>query len=511
MLIVQLPASAGLGQYFQFSQVNYTDQRVNPAMVAASDHAQLNLLYRNQTTGGDFNLNSTFVSASYPFLSRRSGHRWSGLGLALLDDRSGGIYAVQEASLSYAANVYLGRNQTFSLGIKGLYQQRKMNLDDLFTGMQYIPGRGFDEQIANGEGLEQLRNNFYTLSLGMYWQQLDRNQNRMAYASISFFDFNKPQDSFLGTSSELRTTLVGAAGFRIYEDGPLSINPELLYSGNYSNHIINIGVITQYELRAVPNQLAARVDLITKYVIGRSGIVGLQLHRESFSIGFSYDFPVFFRNPGNLGAFELGIQLRRRVEPKSKRVSKKENNTNALVRTVKPSDTGKVARVPADSLSVAPGGGPDSAAVKSQTRTLKEDLRQKHDSLMTNTRVGDLRRDPVELERIVLRFAFEFNSTEIDEESAVYLRDLAEIMKDNLHLKIKLTGHTDNIGSDRFNLRLSQQRAVHVKKFLMNQGVTDHRIETDGKGFREPLNENASEQERALNRRVELKIIYSYD
>lgn len=523
LVSLQLLAVAGRAQYFQFSQINYSEQRINPALAGASDYATVNLLYRNQTTGGDFNLNSTMVSASYPLISGKSGKRWSGLGVSLLDDRTGGIYAIQEASLSYAANVYLSRYQTLTLGVKGMFQQRRIDLDGLFTGMQYIPDRGFDEGISSGEGFNSLRNDFFTLSLGMFWQQLDRDDNRLAYASLSFFDFNKPSASFLDAGSHLRTTVVAAGGLRMYESGPLSIVPEFLYTGNYSNHTINVGAVFQYELRPVPNQLAGRVDLITKYVFGRSGILGLQLHRNNFSIGFSYDFPVFYTNPGNLGAFELGLQLRRLVDARQRRARKNEmKKQRARVVAEKPGPA--FSRLPTDSVRqmadhepaqpdslASETTKPDSLPTGKPRVGLKQAIEQKQDSLLANATAGDIRRDPVELEKVVLRFGFEYNSIAIDPESQAYLKDLAALMRDNAHLRLVLTGHTDNIGSDRFNLRLSHARAEAVKKLIVGEGIASDRIQTMGKGMLEPLNDNSTEEKRALNRRVEMKIIYAYD
>src|SRR5690606_40964394 len=90
--------------------------------------------------------------------------------------------------------------------------------------------------------------------------------------------------------------------------------------------------------------------------------------------------------------------------------------------------------------------------------TLKDRLQQKQDSLLAHATAGNIMREPVELERVTLRFGFAFNSTVIDEESEAYLRDLANIMKENQKLRLMLTGHTDNVGSDRFNLALSLER-----------------------------------------------------
>src|SRR5687768_2417623 len=112
---------AGCAQYFQYSQYNFTDLRVNPAIAASSDYASVNFIFRNQSTGAaDVQLKSSMLSAVYPLLSKRSGKRWSGIGISFMDDRSGGIFSVQEASVSYALNIFLSGFQSLSLGFKGL-------------------------------------------------------------------------------------------------------------------------------------------------------------------------------------------------------------------------------------------------------------------------------------------------------------------------------------------------------------------------------------------------------
>src|SRR6188768_906807 len=140
------PAAA---QYFQFSQYNFTPQRINPALVASSDYAQVAFVYRNQGTDGGFRLSSNALNAMYPLQSRQ-GKRWSGVGVSLLDDRSGqaGIFVTQEAGLAYAINIFVASNQSLALGVKALYQGRRIDLGGLYTGSQYIPDRGFDELLS---------------------------------------------------------------------------------------------------------------------------------------------------------------------------------------------------------------------------------------------------------------------------------------------------------------------------------------------------------------------------
>ncbi len=70
-------------------------------------------------------------------------------------------------------------------------------------------------------------------------------------------------------------------------------------------------------------------------------------------------------------------------------------------------------------------------------------------------------------------------------------------------------GHTDNTGSEKFDLKLSQYRAQTMKDYLVNKGIAASRISVEGKGMKEPLNDNSTDAKRALNRRVELTITTS--
>ena len=71
---------------------------------------------------------------------------------------------------------------------------------------------------------------------------------------------------------------------------------------------------------------------------------------------------------------------------------------------------------------------------------------------------------------------------------------------------ISAVGHTDSIGSDAYNQKLSQRRAEAVKTYLVSKGVPAERIRTDGKGEKQPVADNRTRDGRALNRRVEIEI-----
>lgn len=102
---------------------------------------------------------------------------------------------------------------------------------------------------------------------------------------------------------------------------------------------------------------------------------------------------------------------------------------------------------------------------------------------------------------------FELNSSNLKDESLVELNKIIKFMASNPFLVIEIGGHTDNSGSKAYNLNLSEERARSVKDALVQRGIPSDRIQTKGYGMSVPLNTNSSEQERALNRRTELKII----
>ena len=495
---------AAQAQYFQFSQYNYTGQRINPALVATSNYASVSFDYRHQLTEGGFNLNSNFLDVSYPLIAR-NGTRWSGIGVSFLDDRTGGsmLFQTQEAALSYAINVAVAKRQTLTLGTKILYQNKRMNMDGLVTGSQFIPDRGFDESLFNGESDGLLQSDHVALNFGLLWQKVDRQGNVLTHAGFSFFDFNKPNDSFLEESNSLNSTAVGTLGFTAYRKKQLSILPEMLITLNSNTAVFNVGTVTRYQLTTKSKGFNDHLDILTKIVPGRSVVLGFQLHRELLSLGLSYDFPAGKGSVSNAGALEIGLSLRRLVK-RAKRIQS--DKKKELAKTTKPVPTKKA--LPMNESDTVETKFVEPAIAIGEVETMSNRLKHKQDSIAALAQAGTIKHEPYVLEKATLHFNFEFNSADLDDESASYLQDLSKAMLDNPQLKIKLIGHTDNVGSDKFNLKLSIYRAQAIKDFIVSKGVDSERILADGRGLREPLNTNKTEQERSINRRVELTILF---
>jgi len=101
---------------------------------------------------------------------------------------------------------------------------------------------------------------------------------------------------------------------------------------------------------------------------------------------------------------------------------------------------------------------------------------------------------------------FDFGKASLRDESKVELNKLVDIMKRS-EIVIELGGHTDSIGSDEANLRLSQDRVNSVKQYLVDNGINGDRIQAVGYGETQPLESNTTEEGRQKNRRVEVKIL----
>jgi outer membrane protein OmpA-like peptidoglycan-associated protein len=103
---------------------------------------------------------------------------------------------------------------------------------------------------------------------------------------------------------------------------------------------------------------------------------------------------------------------------------------------------------------------------------------------------------------------FGTGSTKLLAKSFGPLNELVKILNDKPGLKLKIDGHTDYVGSDEFNMKLSASRAGAVKAYLESKGVSSERLISEGFGETHPVADNKTAAGRTLNRRVEMKVFY---
>jgi outer membrane protein OmpA-like peptidoglycan-associated protein len=108
--------------------------------------------------------------------------------------------------------------------------------------------------------------------------------------------------------------------------------------------------------------------------------------------------------------------------------------------------------------------------------------------------------------KISEQIKFQFNSDVILKESFGILNDVAKVLKAYPRIKIRIEGHTDNKGTELYNLNLSKRRAASVLKYLIKAGIEPGRLTSVGLGMSQPIDTNKTEKGRANNRRVEFHI-----
>ena len=102
---------------------------------------------------------------------------------------------------------------------------------------------------------------------------------------------------------------------------------------------------------------------------------------------------------------------------------------------------------------------------------------------------------------------FDFDQAVLKPEGKSKLTDLVAKLSGTDIEVIVATGHTDSVGSDAYNQKLSLRRAQAVKAFLVSKGIPPARVFTEGKGERQPVADNRSREGRSKNRRVEIEVV----
>ncbi len=159
-----------------------------------------------------------------------------------------------------------------------------------------------------------------------------------------------------------------------------------------------------------------------------------------------------------------------------------------------------------EALSVAPetsvkgrGGLKSSKSLEGQSQLFNQG---------TTRGLGGIVEDDKALEeapKVGALILFDYNSAKIKAESLPLLRMYGKVLQDDLEEAVMvIAGHTDSIGSEKYNLKLSQQRAESVKKFLLTDyQITERRLIIKPYGEGKPIETNTTADGRAKNRRVE--------
>jgi flagellar motor protein MotB len=102
---------------------------------------------------------------------------------------------------------------------------------------------------------------------------------------------------------------------------------------------------------------------------------------------------------------------------------------------------------------------------------------------------------------------YEFDSWELKKESVSELDKLYLLLLENSDITVEIGGYTDSVGTDSYNLKLSERRAISVVNYLINKGISKERLIFKGYGAASPIGTNVTDDGRKLNRRTEVKVV----
>jgi outer membrane protein OmpA-like peptidoglycan-associated protein len=105
---------------------------------------------------------------------------------------------------------------------------------------------------------------------------------------------------------------------------------------------------------------------------------------------------------------------------------------------------------------------------------------------------------------VALHLNFDFNKASLKPDAAAVIAQVVTMLKGDPALKLSIEGHTDNIGTHDYNVKLSENRAASVASAIVQSGIAADRLTSAGSGPDKPVGDNATEEGRAQNRRVEL-------
>jgi outer membrane protein OmpA-like peptidoglycan-associated protein len=102
---------------------------------------------------------------------------------------------------------------------------------------------------------------------------------------------------------------------------------------------------------------------------------------------------------------------------------------------------------------------------------------------------------------------FDFGKATLRADSFTELEELISYLKNKDEIKVEIAGHTDNVGKDEDNLKLSRERADAIRNYVIKKGINPARVIAKGYGATEPVADNDTEKGRQLNRRTEVRIL----
>jgi type IX secretion system PorP/SprF family membrane protein len=487
-LCLGLIAGCSFGQNFMHALYDYTPNRVNPALASTDNFQKGIFIFRNQYAAENIKFMTSYAEGNHPIFNKE--RRWSGVSVSLMNDRNYGeeIYSLNQISASYAISVPLQKYSEFSIGLNSSFQSKSLNTQQLTTGSQYVEYFGFDPNLPSGEGLGTINKNYFSFAFGLAWQKTDRYGKTLFSAGYALHNLNRPEDSFYESNvNNLPFLSILTASATLMENYQWHIKQDvfLRHAGPVTELVS--GPSFSY---AVGNMRTESIKTMLRYSSANNIMLGAVYESENFALGGSFDVNILKNNVSNSGTFEIMLSIKRLKRPKRKSNFRIESKNGE------------------ESEKIEEENEEDNPASSTDETLNKKDENEQQDEITVKTEAGVVTYFPHELEDLSYDFQFDFDAYNLNKEDERYIRDMTEILRQNKRVKVKLTGHTDNVGTEEYNMELAFERAKKIGIILLKNGVPKRKIKLITKGESEPMSTNETTEGRAKNRRVQMELIY---
>jgi type IX secretion system PorP/SprF family membrane protein len=451
LVTVAFFSSAIAQQTRQTNLYGFNKFSMNPAYAGYSGCTEVNFSHLNQWVKVEGAPATSFLSAN-----TRIG-KSIGLGANLLIDRLGMLQQVQ-ASGAASYGFTFAEEHHLRLGLAAGYFQMRVdptNAIALQTGDVIVEGGVQSSNALNTEA--GILYAFKGLELSFASKQVVETRSNVSYPNLDGYG--------------LKRHLMGYAGYDVIINSSLILTPNVLYKG--------IDAVQQLDFNADLNYndfLYGGLGYRTgSGIVGRLGVN----IRNFFFVGYAYEIPMM--NIASYGAgsheFALGLKFCKKDKKKIEDLVSEEHfenitDTITIVETVR--DTVIIEKVIRDTVYI--------------------------ESEITKEEVQDI------MFKAAQSLEFENDKAIILEKSYGDLEALTNALLIRKDLSIEMEGHTDNNGSEEYNLQLSKNRVEAVKQFLVMNGVEEDRIKTSHFGESKPIADNSTPEGRAKNRRVIIRV-----
>ncbi len=453
ILLLALLVSSSISLSQQTRQTNvyqYNTYSLNPAYAGYSGCTEINFSHLNQWVNIDGAPVTNYFNAN-----TRIGKNF-GIGGDVLFDRVGmSNHFSSTLGLSYGFYIKNEHLIRFGLGA-GFYQLR-------FDPTSAIALESGDVIVESGAQTANAMNtdlgifyNFRGLELSFSSQQVVETRSKLDYPGLEGYTLERHFKGFVA--------------YNLPVSQMLSLKPSVLYKGISGQQQFDINLDVNYN-DLFFGGLGFRTD------VGLVSRVGMNI-RKMFMLAYAYEVPMMNLSGYSAGSHEILIGLKLCKSPKESPLD---------IAAIEPvHDTITIVETKVDTMIVE----------KIDTVFLQSDQ-----ALVSNA----------EVKRAMLNASetleFEFDKAVIAKNSYEDLDALTNLLLVRSDLKIRLEGHTDDRGTEDYNMRLSRNRVEAIKKYFVMNGVDPDRIELLYFGEKKPIASNDTDEGRAMNRRVVIEIV----